>query len=485
MVYVYKRISTNVTLLSYNPMPVHNGSMVRAAVSGGSLFVTVDGLFTCWFADGDLSGGVGQPGIGGRQMPADNRISLVQLGPIDRVPPLAVSSNSIGVTAFPTCVELQWQGASDGPNGIGIQRYDIHRGNDIIAVVYPAAAEDCTVTADGTYTYTIVPIDFHNNYGPGTSFTVKTPAAGAIDPRRVGVNALGTYWGGMGEQIDTRSGNLNFSLPLLSAQGRGGWAVPFALSYNSQMWRKDPGGTWNLGKDVGFGFGWRLLAGSITPYWYGFFGVDHYVFTDSTGAEYRLEINNNNVWTSREGAYVSYDATNHILYFPDGSFWTMGCTSTGNEDDAGTLYPTQMTDTNGNIVALRYAAGIGALWSNSSARLLQIEDVRAVQIGTDWVTYQFTYNTDALPHLTGIQPKVISPEGGTFTYTGQNLSDPFLSASFGSTTVLSTFVNYLGQTSNFAYNGSGELIRLTYPTAARYDGVMSPTPTTARARSGR
>jgi len=25
---------------------------------------------------------------------------------------------------------------------------------------------------------------------------------------------LGVYWGGMGEQIDTRSSNLNFTLPL-------------------------------------------------------------------------------------------------------------------------------------------------------------------------------------------------------------------------------------------------------------------------------
>ena len=41
--------------------------------------------------------------------------------------------------------------------------------------------------------------------------------------------------------------------------------------------------------DVGFGYGWRLLAGSITPYMYGYFGIYHYVFTDSTGAEYRLD----------------------------------------------------------------------------------------------------------------------------------------------------------------------------------------------------
>jgi len=36
------------------------------------------------------------------------------------------------------------------------------------------------------------------------------------------------------------------------------------------------------------------------------------------------------------------------LYFRDGSFWVLGCTSAGTEQDAGTMYPTVMEDTNGN-----------------------------------------------------------------------------------------------------------------------------------------
>jgi len=62
------------------------------------------------------------------------------------------------------------------------------------------------------------------------------------------------------------TGNVNFSVPLFSAQGRG-WSVPFALTYNSMQWRQDLGGTWLLGRDEGYGFGWRLSPGSITPYW--------------------------------------------------------------------------------------------------------------------------------------------------------------------------------------------------------------------------
>jgi hypothetical protein len=151
----------------------------------------------------------------------------------------------------------------------------------------------------------------------------------------------GNYWGGGGEQIDTLSGNLNFTLPLLTAQGRAGWKIPVGLSYNAQNWRQDNGANWQLGSDVGFGFGWRMTIGSITPYYiYWWDGPDHYVFTDSTGAEYRLDVNNGGVWSSTHGVYVWFDSNANVLHFKDGTFWVMGCTSGGTEPDAGTEYPT-------------------------------------------------------------------------------------------------------------------------------------------------
>jgi hypothetical protein len=100
----------------------------------------------------------------------------------------------------------------------------------------------------------------------------------------------------------------------------------------------DPGGTWKLGADVGYGFGWRLLAGSVTPYWSSYWTIGFYIYTDSTGAEYKLDVNTSGIWTSREGVYVEYEASTNKLYFPDGSFWVMGCVSSGTEADAGTRY---------------------------------------------------------------------------------------------------------------------------------------------------
>ena len=145
------------------------------------------------------------------------------------------------------------------------------------------------------------------------------------------MRSTGSYWGAAGEQIDLLSGNLNFTIPLLKARARGGWGVPFALSYNSQMWRQDAGGTWKLGRDVGFGVGWTLQAGAMRPVWNGLNTIHHYVFVDATGAEYRLDQNNGSVWTSRESAYVSYDQNANRLYFPDGSSWLMGGQSSGGK----------------------------------------------------------------------------------------------------------------------------------------------------------
>jgi hypothetical protein len=62
--------------------------------------------------------------------------------------------------------------------------------------------------------------------------------------------------------------------------------------------------------------GWKLQAGSITPIWTSPTQFSHYIYTDATRAEYSLSVSNNNVWTSLEGVYVSYDANANRLYPP-------------------------------------------------------------------------------------------------------------------------------------------------------------------------
>jgi hypothetical protein len=224
-----------------------------------------------------------------------------------------------------------------------------------------------------------------------------------------------------------------------------------------------PRGTWKLGRDVGYGFGWRVLAGSITPCWADYFNIHHYIFTDSTGAEYRLDVNNNGVWSSRESIYVWYDSNFNRLYFPDGSFWVMGAVSAGAEEDAGTRYPTLMQDSNGNQVLVRYRTGLGVAWTDSSARLDQIEDVRA----SGSYTHSFTYNSDPIPHLTAIDATGVVPERYTFAYLGsQTLYSPFSpQTAFGATTLLQTVTMGTSRHHQFEYgtSGAGEMSRVIFP----------------------
>jgi hypothetical protein len=305
---------------------------------------------------------------------------------------------------------------------------------------------------------------------------LPTPPAGSIDPRRPGIRSNGSYWGGGGEQIDLLSGNLNFALPLLQAQGRTGWTVPVGLAYNSQNWRQDNSVNWQLAGDLGYGFGWKLAIGSITPYYTGWTnGVDHYVYTDSSGAEYLLNVNSGGVWSSSQGVYVWFDTTqgNHKLHFKDGSFWQMGCTSGGNEFDAGTMYPTIAEDTYGNQVLVAYEAGAGLASTaiNSSSRIATIEDVR----GNGSADYTFTYNTDSpVPHLTGIANSIGTAETYTLTYASSSLGPPFgtdPTYSGLTTTLLAGMTVPTANAWQFGYDsaGAGELLSAISP----YGGELS------------
>ena len=263
-----------------------------------------------------------------------------------------------------------------------------------------------------------------------------------------------------------RSGNLNFSVPLLKAQGRHGASLGLGLSYNSQNWRQQNGGyAQKLGYDSGYGFGWKLQAGSIiqidsTP------GViSHYIFTDSTGAEYRLDVNDGGYWWGKEGVYVAYDAGSSRLRFMDGTFWEMSSISATTEPDSGTRYPTKVQDSNGNFISLEYKPGSGQGGINSSSRISTIKDIRS----SPGNAYTFTY--DGSQHLTSIAANIPTGENYSFTYTASAaLAAPFGACQppggCGSAQMLQSFkATGPSLTHSFEYgtNGAGELTTVTLP----------------------
>ena len=176
---------------------------------------------------------------------------------------------SITYSVFPTKVNFSGTGsAADDTNGVGIALTQWRR-NGLFMANTGATWSDTTVQAGNTYVYTFTAYDLHWN-ALSTSFTINIPNSPAGSPtspdgHQTGIRTTGTYWGGGNEQIDVLSGNVNYTLPLINAISRNGLAAKFNLTYNSQNWRSDTAGLWNLGADVGYGYGWKLLAGAITP----------------------------------------------------------------------------------------------------------------------------------------------------------------------------------------------------------------------------
>jgi RHS repeat-associated protein len=494
---VYKRVDGIVSLLASGIVPCHDGMVLRSIVRGNFLQVFVDGMMIhnleCTIPEG-------APGIGLFNAPDGNSISSVSLYPLDRVAPQMPQAEQIGMAAFASRVDLQWPAAKDDSTGTGVFTYLVYRDNIFLGSTPDTYFQDMTVSPEANYQYRIHALDYHRNLSSPASVQVTVPSIdgsggkhgliggkngipgqvirqlqtlsdGGIDPRRVGLRSLGSYWGAAGGQIDMLSGNLNFTFPCFTAKGRNGASVSFNLNYNSQLWRKDSGGTWELGRDVGYGYGWKILAGSISPVWLNA-AIHHYIFTDSSGAEYWLDTNTSNKWTSKEGIYLTYDANTQRLYFTDGSFWYFGCTSGGLETDAGTSYPTLMQDSNGNQFKISYATGKNCAQANSSARITSLEDVRGS-------VYQFLYNADAIPHLYTVNGLVYGAETYSFTYASQNINSPFSpSISYGTATLLQSFKQSFGTyyVGNFIYpllygpsfeyssTGSAELIKVNLPT---------------------
>ena len=461
--------------------PLPDQAVLRSRIADGYIETFLNDEYVCGAYDTAIASG--RPGVGIGYIDDMNpaRILEIWFGPRDGVGPQGVDRNKVRSYALPNSVELSWQPAQDDANGIGVWLYEIFRDGVYLGFTGSPNFSEAVLQPSTTYTYGLRAIDFHRRWGALTNFTVTTPPAGSIDARQIGVRPGQAYWGTAGEQIDMRSGNLNYTLPLLTAQGRNGGKVTFGLTYNSQMWRQDPSGTWKLGVDTGYGFGWRLLAGSVTPMWRDFWTVNHYVYTDSTGAEHRLDVNTSGVWTSKEyGVYVSYVASSNRLYWNDGSYWVLGCVARGDEQDAGTRYPTQMTDKDGNTVYVRYLPwnNYGAM-ANSSSRIAEIEDVRAAWVNGVYKTYTLSYAWDAAnsARITGIQNHIGTSESYTFGLElNKPLRSPFVpSQDFGTTRHLGWVSNGAGQTTGFTYHGDTfELAYVYTPTGGHLNWTYMP-----------
>jgi len=153
----------------------------------------------------------------------------------------------------------------------------------------------------------------------------------------------------------------------------------------------------------------------------------------------------------------------------------MGCRSASGEADAGALYPTLVQDTNGNRIIIRYMSGAGAQQLNTSSRILEIRDSRAVAVAVDRESgrksYIFEYDDGIVPHLVSITSLVGRNENYHFTYEAQSVSSPFGGQGNndnGYVHVLKTVQQEGHPPQSFEYNQYGELIQAQLPYGARF-----------------
>lgn len=134
---------------------------------------------------------------------------------VSRVAPSAVDPSTIQTYVRATEADIRT------PGTLGVYQYQWYRDGQFLTATFNPELSDASVSAGSTHTYGVNATDIYSNTSATTSFTVTTPASTNIDPREIGLRSTGSYWGGMGEQIDVRSGNLNYSYPVLAAVSRG------------------------------------------------------------------------------------------------------------------------------------------------------------------------------------------------------------------------------------------------------------------------
>ena len=235
---LFKKVANSWTALAWMPYYCADGTVMRLVARGGDL--------TMWSGPNmatyhDLSPiAAGQAGVG---ISSSDTIGNVKLGPIDYIAPPAISPAAVSVSVAPNRVDLRWPQGTDDSNGIGLQGYLVYQNGVYLGSPTAPSWLDQTVLPGEAISYTLYAYDQHGNVSapavvnvsvpPGLNIsrpeaesrlgamTPKLYSGSQVDQRRVGVRPTGAYWGAAGEQIDLLSGNLNFSVPLFQAMGRG------------------------------------------------------------------------------------------------------------------------------------------------------------------------------------------------------------------------------------------------------------------------
>lgn len=117
--------SGTMTYLVGTLIGVHDGMTTQVVVWNTNLFLFIDGVLSLQYS---LPAGLtGNPGIGGLDQPSGSGFTAIKVGRHDTVAPRWINPNTVGVSALPNQVNLQWAGTTDDANGIGLFTYTVSR----------------------------------------------------------------------------------------------------------------------------------------------------------------------------------------------------------------------------------------------------------------------------------------------------------------------------------------------------------------------
>ncbi len=254
------------------------------------------------------------------------------------------------------------------------------------------------------------------------------------------------------ESVNGASGNLFFTIPLVSRPGRAGLGVDLKLAYNSKIWDFYYEGSTLYAtlaeRDSWVGVGWTLVVARVIDDSAG----GHYYVTLSDGSNHDLTYYDG-AWRTMDSSYMIYDPANSRLTLKGGTSITLGYV---DPLDSSVRYATRVQDGNGNYLEISYQGGGG--------RINTIQDT----LGN---TYTFQLQNNHLSTLRYFNTNDTTQATSTITITYQTQSPVFGS---GATTDPTLPVQYQPtQTGTypyfhrFTYLSSGEISQITYPTCGK------------------
>lgn len=312
----------------------------------------------------------------------------------------------------------------------------------------PAAYQQTGTLPAASY-YDPAPTNTANYDGYLSQMTVAGEAAGVaggLPMQSADPTSASASVGGWSYNLD--STNYNFTAPVLALSGRAGLGVTLAMSYNSRVWVKHPGGVMAFNSDRGFpGPGWRIGFGAIQAktntggsYFNSATGKQSFIYIAPDGTRHDLAYNSSTgYYESYDSSYIRFNLSSRILQMPNGLRVYFQVDAMSNA--VNQFLPSYVIDRNGNFINIYYQT-----LSNGAVVIQYLIDTAGRRI-------DFNYQNNRLTSVSQ------NRSGVTFYY---------LRIDYSPVTIQTNFYNMT--TDPATINGSQVYlpVRISYPTGVNY-----------------